>query len=112
MDGSCGVSFLRDCWDLRLAVTSSPLPASPSPPWPASAPPPGAQAELSASQDWGTMPPVPLTPLIGRETELAAIRDALRRPNVRLLTLLGPGGVGKTRLATELGPMLEDDFPD
>ncbi|MCA9965131.1 MAG: tetratricopeptide repeat protein [Anaerolineales bacterium] len=43
--------------------------------------------------------PSATTPLVGREIELAAIATRLAEPNCRLLTLLGPGGVGKTRLA-------------
>ena len=46
--------------------------------------------------------PVPPDPILGRETELAAASRLLNDPAVRLVTLVGPGGVGKTRLALEL----------
>ncbi len=45
--------------------------------------------------------PAQLTPFVGREAELALIRDRLRDPACRLLTLVGEGGIGKTRLALE-----------
>ncbi len=45
--------------------------------------------------------PVSLTPFVGRETELAELHDLLVDPHQRLVTLLGPGGIGKTRLALE-----------
>jgi predicted ATPase/DNA-binding CsgD family transcriptional regulator len=54
--------------------------------------------------------PQPLTTLIGREQEVATICDFLRQPGVRLLTLTGPGGVGKTRLAIEVARELSEDF--
>jgi predicted ATPase/transcriptional regulator with XRE-family HTH domain len=54
--------------------------------------------------------PVPTTPLIGRETELAAVCDLLRGPECRLLTVVGAGGMGKTRLALAAASVLRDDF--
>lgn len=43
--------------------------------------------------------PVPLTSFIGRDREIAVVADLLSRPELRLLTITGPGGIGKTRLA-------------
>ncbi|MEZ4727943.1 MAG: BTAD domain-containing putative transcriptional regulator [Caldilineaceae bacterium] len=54
--------------------------------------------------------PVPLTPLIGRQSELATIADHLHDPECRLLTLLGPGGIGKTRLALAAAGAARHDF--
>ena len=45
--------------------------------------------------------PIPPTPFLGRQAELQEIATRLANPNCRLLTLLGPGGIGKTRLAIQ-----------
>jgi predicted ATPase len=47
--------------------------------------------------------PTPPTPIIGREHEISAVGALLRDPAVHLVTLVGPGGIGKTRLALEVG---------
>jgi predicted ATPase/DNA-binding XRE family transcriptional regulator len=56
--------------------------------------------------------PAPLTRLIGREGELASAQQLLRHDDVRLLTLVGPGGAGKTRLSLEVAARLEEYFDD
>jgi predicted ATPase/DNA-binding CsgD family transcriptional regulator len=56
--------------------------------------------------------PAQLTPLIGREHEVRAVCALLRRGEVRLLTLTGTGGVGKTRLALQIATDLLGEFPD
>ena len=56
--------------------------------------------------------PVPPTPLVGRDGELAELDALLRSPGVRLVTLTGTGGSGKTRLAIELAQRLTAAYPD
>jgi predicted ATPase/class 3 adenylate cyclase/DNA-binding CsgD family transcriptional regulator len=56
--------------------------------------------------------PVQPTPLIGREREVAVVQQLLLREDVRLLTLTGPGGSGKTRMALHVAAELSDHFID
>ncbi|MCB0190126.1 MAG: AAA family ATPase, partial [Caldilineaceae bacterium] len=56
--------------------------------------------------------PLLLTPLIGREAELSALIDQLQQPAVRLLTVTGPPGVGKTRLALQAAATAQPHFAD
>jgi len=56
--------------------------------------------------------PAALTPLLGREHEVATICELLTRSDVRLLTLVGPGGIGKTRLAIQVATELRAPFAD
>ena len=55
--------------------------------------------------------PHPLTPIFGREREIAQLADLLLHSDRQFITLRGPGGVGKTHLALHLAPLLEDSFP-
>lgn len=56
--------------------------------------------------------PRPLTPFLGRDREVAAIVAMLSQPEIRLLSLTGPGGVGKTRLALQVAQELAPHFAD
>jgi predicted ATPase len=55
--------------------------------------------------------PVTSTTLIGREQDVVEVSTLLAKPEVRLVTLTGPGGVGKTRLAIAVGEQLDDRYP-
>jgi predicted ATPase/DNA-binding SARP family transcriptional activator len=79
--------------DAELETTERPAP--PPPPRPAVA-----------------LPARPASELVGREEELEAVATQLRDPAVRLVTVLGPGGVGKTRLALELAHRVAGEFRD
>src|SRR5262249_31738692 len=56
--------------------------------------------------------PVPATPFLGREQDLAEVAELLAGPSTRLVTLTGPGGTGKTRLALQAAADSAERFPD
>ena len=91
----------------QFAQALTPLPAGTRP-----------RLAIPDEQAVGTLPrvrahlPEPPTELIGREAEVRAVRDRLETGSLRLLTLTGPGGVGKTRLAIQVARDLRDAFAD
>lgn len=60
----------------------------------------------------GNLPPAPSSPLVGRETEVESIVSTIGTEHHRLVTLTGPGGVGKTRLALEIAQQMAESFDD
>jgi predicted ATPase/transcriptional regulator with XRE-family HTH domain len=78
----------------------------PQPPVPSDA----SCGSLAGQPAWNL--PAPATPLIGRETELATLAQLLGDPDCRLLSLVGPGGIGKTRLALEAACLMWERFAD
>jgi predicted ATPase/class 3 adenylate cyclase len=76
---------------------------------------PALPVDFPSLQTLDTRPhnlPAQLTPLIGRTQEVAAVCARMRRDDVRLLTLTGSGGAGKTRLALQVAAELLEDFVD
>ncbi|HET7091935.1 MAG TPA: AAA family ATPase, partial [Thermomicrobiales bacterium] len=89
------IDFMAD--DVR-AVPIRPLPVVPAP--------------LLDVSGIGARLPTPLTSFIDRERELGAVVALLRRDDTRLVTLIGPAGVGKTRLAVKVARSLDAAFDD
>jgi non-specific serine/threonine protein kinase len=83
--------------------------------------PPPDQGPATATQavpfTWNERPlaanlPVPLTPFIGRERDVEAVSALLHRSGIRLITLTGPGGIGKTRLALRIAGLALARYDD
>jgi predicted ATPase/class 3 adenylate cyclase len=75
---------------------------------------PGLAGQFPPLKSLGTATslPTPTTALVGRDGDIERLRALLARPGVRLVTLTGTGGIGKTRLAVQAAAGLPDEFPD
>ena len=71
-----------------------------------------ASLDLSSTHTESVSLPALPSSFVGREQDLDDAAGVLSQPDVRLLTVIGPGGIGKTRFAIELAQSLADDFPD
>lgn len=87
--------------------------AAPTPATPSATPPPLETAAASAPQ-LPTAPrlPMPATILVGRQLEAAQLQRLIVDEGHRLVTLVGPGGIGKTRLALHVAHTLDEHFAD
>lgn len=75
------------------------------------APPAGPSDGEAAARPGGVGLPAALTALVGRERELGTVVGLLSDDDVRLVTLTGPGGIGKSRLSIEAANAVRDEFP-
>lgn len=97
------------------ATPTTPRTSPPTPPSPTAPPPAPGQRPAPASPA-SPAPPAPgnlrarLTSFVGRDPDMAALREDLTR--TRLVTLLGPGGAGKTRLSQEAAETVAEEWPD
>ena len=90
--------FARGDW------RSAPSPGDEEAPWRVSTP--------ALAQQPRSNVPATFTSLIGRDKDIAAVHDYLTNPDIRLVTLIGPGGIGKTRLSIASASESLADFPD
>jgi predicted ATPase len=75
-------------------------------------PPPSTEDRPAGERTHATRVPISPTLFVGREDEAEHLRELLARDDIRLLTLTGPGGIGKSRLAFEVALQTEKDFAD
>lgn len=96
---------------IREGHYPAPIIPAAGPPSPTPAPPPAPTGLPETSTRPLTNLPTPLTPFVGRESEQKFILNRIRERGERFVTLVGEGGVGKSRLATTIGHQLLPDFP-
>ena len=102
-------------WFARLPAANLPPAARPEPAGDTERRATVARGDVVTGRAGGTYRrslPVPLTPLIGRSADVAELALRCRDPACRLVTLLGPGGIGKTRLAIEVAATQTEVFAD